>query len=136
MPDRHNIRLRGPWWGKTHQAKDDLSADGEAFKTTVPFLWHDQIPNNFIGTVGLTRKFNCSSGMSGAREVWLTISSLTVPAELLLNGSTMGLFDAQSDIELPVSSCLKPFNELQILLSVSGMPPKILLGDVAVEIVQ
>ena len=136
MPDRHKIRLRGPWWGSNCSAEDGLNANEKEFKTTIPFRWHDQIPNDFIGTVRMTRKFNCSAGMGEAREVWLTISSLTVAAELILNGSTIGVCEAQTDIEIPVSSCLTPFNELQILLSVSGMPPKILLGDVAIEIVQ
>ncbi len=136
MPDRHSIRLRGPWWGKTCLAQDGLGSDDKAFKTTVPFRWHDQIPDDFIGTVGMIRKFNGSAGLSEAREVWLTIASLAVPAELLLNGSTIGAFKAQSDIEIPVSSYLMPFNELQILLSVSGSSSEILLGDVAIEIAQ
>ena len=136
MPDRHNIRLRGPWWGETYLAPDGQSTKEAAFKTSIPFRWHDQIPNDFIGTVRMTRKFNCSAGMAAAREVFLTISSLRVEAELLLNGSTIGFFKAQSGIEIPVSSCLEPFNELQILLSVSGMPPEILLGEVAVEMAQ
>ena len=140
MPDRHKIRLKGPWWGSHCSTEDgpnaSMHATDKAFKTTIPFRWHDQIPNDFIGTVRMSRKFNCSAGMSEAREVWLTISSLTVAAELLLNGSSLGVCAAQADIEVPVLSCLKSFNELQILLSVSGMPPNILLGEVAIEIVQ
>lgn len=84
----------------------------------------------------MARKFNCSAGMAEASEVSLTISAITVAAELFLNGSTIGLFKAQSNIEIPVSSCLMPFNELQILLSVSGVPSKILLGEVAIAMVQ
>lgn len=133
MPDRHSIRLRGPWWGETYLTQDGQSTGDKAFKTSIPFRWHDQIPSDFIGTVRMTRKFNCSGGMAAAGEVWLTISALAVEAEMLLNGSTMGLFKAQSDIEIPMSSFLKPFNELQILLSVCGMPSEIVLGEVAVE---
>lgn len=136
MSERHRIRLKGPWWGKTCLAKDDLYAGDEAFKTKVPFHWHDQIPNDFIGTVRMLRSFNCSAGMSEAREIWLTISCLAVEAEVLLNGTTLGIFKAQSDIEIPVASYLTPFNELQILLSVTGMPAQIMLGDVTLEIAQ
>jgi len=139
MPDRHKIRLKGPWWGSHCSTEDgpnaSMHATDKAFKTTIPFRWHDQIPNDFIGTVRMSRKFNCSAGMSEAREVWLTISSLDAPAELFLNGKTIGVFKAQTDIQISVSSYLTSFNELQILLSVSGIPPEILLGDVAVEIV-
>lgn len=136
MPDRHRIRLKGPWWGKTCLAKDDLNAGDDPFKTQVPLHWHDPIPNDFIGTVSMLRKFNCSPGMSEAPEVWLTISCLAVEAELLLNGTTLGRFEAQSDIEIPVASYLMPFNELHILLLVTGMPAQILLGEVALEIAQ
>ena len=142
MPDRHRIRLKGPWWGEICLAKDnpnavhnaDHNAGDEAFKTTTPFRWHPQIPDGLIGTVGMTRKFNRSTGMEEAREVWLTVSSLAVPAELFLNGSAIGSFEAQSDIEIPVSSHLMPFNELRVLLSVRGVSPEVLLGEVAVEI--
>lgn len=133
MPDRHRIRLRGPWWGKTCSAQDTPTDNDKPFKTAAPFRWHDQIPDNFVGTVGLTRKFNCSAGMAQAPEVWLTITAISVAAEVLLNGSSVGRFDAQSNIEIPVSSHLMPFNELQVLLSVSGRAQEILLGDVAVE---
>ncbi len=134
MPNRHRIRLRGPWWGKTCLDPDSPCDDDRAFKTTIPFRWDDQIPDDFIGTVGMLRKFNCSAGMTAAREVWLTVSCLTVPAQLRLNGTTIGNLAAQSDIEIPVSSCLLPFNELHILLSVSGVSSEILLDDVAIEI--
>ena len=139
MPDRHSarhrIRLRGPWWGETCLPQGAATAGQGRFKTTVPFGWHDQIPDEFIGTVRLSRKFNCSAGMAQAQEVWLTISALTVAAEVRLNGETIGQFEARSDIQVAVSSGLTPFNQLQILLSVDGSTEEVLLGDVAVEMV-
>ena len=143
MPQRHTIRLRGPWWGVASCGGDaDAAAtDGgnkSQFKTTIPFGWPDQISSDFAGTVRLTRKFNCSAGMSDADEVWLTISSLAVPAEIRLNGSlvgsTIGAANLQADIEFAISTLLTPFNELVILLEVHGRLPDELLGDVAIEI--
>jgi len=136
MPDRHIIRLKGPWWGTASSTKDVSSTNEKAFKTTIPFRWHDQIPEDFVGTVGMKRKFNGSTGMSGAPEVWLTVSALAVPAELFLNGSSIGDCAPQSNVEFEVSSHLLPFNELLISLAVSGKHSTDLLGDVALEIVQ
>ncbi len=65
----------------------------------------------------------------------MTISALTVAAEVRLNGETIGQFEARSDIQVAVSSGLTPFNQLQILLSVDGSTEEVLLGDVAVEMV-
>ena len=82
----------------------------------------------------MTRKFNCSAGMVDATEVWLTISSLAVPAQLLLNESKLGDYDARSNIEIAVSCFLKPFNELHVVLSLNEVHSKFLFGDVAIEI--
>lgn len=137
MPNRHRIRLKEPWWAKIDLALEHPINDDKPFKATVPFRWHEQIPHDFVGTVGMMRKFNCSPGMSQAQEVWLTISCLSVPAELLLNGSSIALLKAQSDIEIPVSSFLKPsLNELEISLSVGGISSEIILGEVALAIAQ
>ena len=156
MSQRHTIRLRGPWWavasctgdgGATEDfgVKEALGVKGVKavtgendgqFKTTIPFSWPEQISSDFAGTIRLLRKFNCSAGMSEANEVWLTISSLGVPAEVLLNGETVGTSNPnpKADIEFAVSAFLKPFNELVILLEVQSETPSVLLGDVAIEI--
>ena len=153
MSQRHTIRLRGPWWGVTSCGKEDGAAESKdasdvtggndgQFKTTVPLEWPEQLSSDFAGTVRLLRKFNCSAGMSDAAEVWLTVSSLAVPAEIRLNGSLIGspigtpteTTNPQVDIEFAVSTLLKPFNELVIFLEVRGEVPDVLLGDVAIEI--
>jgi len=72
--------------------------------------------------------------MSDADEVWLTISSLAAPAEIRFNGSAIATVMPQENFEIAVSKLLKPFNELQILLELSGDLPNPLMGDVAVEI--
>ena len=143
MSQRHTIRLRGPWWGVAACGEDGDAAvtvdkNKDQFKTTIPLHWPEQIPSDFVGTVWLSRKFNCSAGMSDADEVWLTISSLAVPAEVRLNGSKIGSSiesaNPQANIEFAISTLLKPFNELVILLKVRGEISSVLLGDVAIEI--
>ena len=120
--------------------------DKGQFKTTIPLKWPQQLSSDFAGTVRLSRKFNCSAGMSDADEVWLTIASLKVPAEVSLNGTLLSPLasqgkdadraDPQSHIEFAVSKLLTPFNDLVILLKIRGETPDVLLGDVAIEIAQ
>ena len=151
MSQRHAIRLRGPWWAATFRegvsgVLEAIEADGvdgeidDQFKTTIPFTWPEQISSDFAGIVRLLRKFNCSAGMSEADEVWLKISSLGAPAEIFINGVSIGASDSipnatsKADIEFAISKLLKPFNELVILLDVQGETASVLLGDVAIEI--
>ena len=145
MSQRHTIRLRGPWWGFASPVENGVASaiadkNSDQFKTTIPLSWPEQISSDFVGTVRMLRKFNCSAGMSDADEVWLTISSLAVPVEVRLNGSLIGsqigAADPPADIEFAVSKLLEPFNELLILLEVCGELPGTLLGDVAIEIAQ
>lgn len=139
MSRPHTIKLRAPWWCVAGSAAEERGAGRagvDEFKTTVPLDWPEQIPIDFTGTVRVSRKFNCSSGMSDATEIWVVISSLGVPAEVRLNDSFIARVAAQSDLKVAVSKQLKPFNELQILLEVSGDQQETLIGDVAIEIIQ
>ena len=146
MSDRHIIRLRGPWWG--HPVPDNgVEQALEAFKTTCPFSAGGNLGDDFSGTVRLLRKFNGSSGMIDASNVWLHVSSLAVPAEVVVNQISIAMVPSQIDYRLSIASYLRPFNQLELVLQVSqyfadcqpqpnSVSLKPLVGEVAIEIGQ
>lgn len=142
MSDRHVIRLRGPWWGSLCASGGVTDHDRGRFKTSCPFFRDDHVSDQFVGTLKLARSFNGSAGMLQATHVWLTISTLAVPAEICLNKKSLGLVSAESKIELLISPVLENFNQLDVVLMGAGEfsrwaePSQPLLAGVAVEIGQ
>ena len=141
MPVRHNIRLRGPWRGRFDSKPPCSAHSNDDFKTSCPFPATGELPDNYYGTVTLTRKFNATPGMLESAAVWLTLSSLAVTAKISLNQTVLAVVAPSTEIELPITEKLSPSNQLEILLSLDEGEQseyrdesQLLVGEVAIAI--
>jgi beta-galactosidase/beta-glucuronidase len=113
----HRIRLHGPW---DYEVVDVFSASsdvapGQQGRFQLPDRWADALGEDFHGTVRLTRRFNCPSGLGEHNSVWLVVEGVDNLAGFWLNGHPVGHFpDGVKLIACDVTERLSDHNLLTL----------------------
>jgi beta-galactosidase/beta-glucuronidase len=92
MNTPHRIRLHGPWdYEVVHvsPASSDV-APGQRGRFRLPDHWADALGGDFEGTVRLTRRFNCPTGLGERLSVWLVVEGVDNHADAWLNEHSLG----------------------------------------------
>ncbi len=121
----HRMRLRGPWECRAIEG-------GASVRVTMPCAWNDAALASLAGPVRFLRKFGYPGRIDAHERVWLIAEQLSGPAELHVNGASLGHTEP-GDIALDMTQWLTPRNRLEIVTartSAVGMP----WDDVGLEI--
>jgi hypothetical protein len=95
----HRIRLHGPW---NYEVVDVCSASsdvvpGQQGRFQLPDRWADALGDDFNGTVRLTRRFNCPTGLGAHNSVWLVVAGVANHADVCLNDHSLGHITADAE---------------------------------------
>lgn len=119
----HRIRLRGPWECEPLARpadSPDVAPLPPKLTMTLPCRWGAGGLEGFAGKVRYQRRFGWPGRLDAHEHVWLTCSGVEAAAEVWLNGSHVGRWEAAGASEFEVTSLLRVRNQLTVEVEAAG----------------
>lgn len=119
----HRIRLRGPWECEPLERLDPSSQPASLpskVTMTLPCRWGEGGLKGFAGRVRYQRRFGWPGRLDPHEHVWLTFADVEGTAEVWLNGTYLGRWEAAGPFEWEVTSLLQIRNQLTVEVAAAG----------------